>query len=497
MLSLVTDVQQHVLTKYAAPSHYPLLSLSNRQWREWVYHYECTLADRHDTTVAMIRRRHSVLCHLARNNHDALLRWILSMRAARNVPDLLQRTKNRIVDRAARGGHSVLLKYCNEMWKPDAALVLHGLARGGHHDLLVSTYASFFGDGGGDEEDDGDPFHIDMVADAARGGHVDLVRYCRERWPYVCGTPWCADKIMRCAARGGHEPLVRLCLQEWGATDLLNAITSAAQGGYESFVRDHRDAVPDSILNITMISAGHGGHETIVRMCMEKWGPTPHTTTDHRLMRDVARTMTTAARKGHAHIVRMCYDAWIRGTDRQAKAVADSLSAAARGGHLNIMRICRDEWGAANLADAMRSAARGGHEHIVRMCHDEWGVTKVAASDDAMASAAVRGCERIVRLCYDTYGARDVNHLLRCAVIWRFPRIARIAHDEWGATDVEGAMLDAADHAYTDMVVLCYEWGARNIDEVEECALRRSDGPDIVSLCRQWRQEHKTKTKHV
>jgi len=297
---LTDDVQKLLLTTYVPACYIPLVALSCRSVQNLVARAAHAIAKCAPSREAPGA---PTLIELVRqdDNKVDLLRWIRSMRSSpSSAPTAGQfrapshwlsvHTQANIMSVAARHGYSATATLCFDEW--------------GIHDI-------------------GPAFH-----NAARGGHIDLVRRIYLDWNkrlnIVFGlNPYSA---MYYAARGGHMNILQMCLTEWHCTELC---------------AHHSDA---------MVAAARGGHEDIVRLLhdsYEAWSVEP--------------AMIAAAGKGHMHLVRLCHDEW---GATNATHINSVMIFAAEGGHEEIVRVCYVEWGARDVFHALRLAASAGHEHI-------------------------------------------------------------------------------------------------------------------------------------
>jgi len=169
------------------------------------------------------------------------------------------------------------------------------------------------------------------LTDVAYRGHLPILQWIHTLYAYrtiaqthISCSKRSADDIMALAARGGHVNIVRLCHDEWGAFDVDRAMIHAAAGGHEHIVRLCHDDYGATDMNRAMLHAAHGGHEQIVRLCHDEYGVT-----------DANMSMIEAAECGHEHIVRLCHDEY--GADDMNRAMAF----AAANGHEHVVALCK------------------------------------------------------------------------------------------------------------------------------------------------------------
>ena len=339
-----------------------------------------------------------------------------------------------------------------------------------------------------------------LMEEAAKEGHVELLRWLHGLWQV---TPDMWQIVMMVAARNNHEKVVRLCHKLCSPANMKFAMAGAARGGHERLVqlcyKEWVAATPaggqlQDGIDLAMQEAARGGHESIVRLChawctanlentlMHKIGVVdPHTAAHMCVIlyvSGVCDTLCRAARGGHASIVNLCYQ-WLAANVTRMTAYATRTIDPD-----TVMIMCKER--TINTAnDAMKEAAKGGHEHVVRLCHDHYHATDV---DEAMAQAAWCGQEHIVRMCHDEWGATNANRAMMMAAWHGHEKIVRLCHDEYNATDVTAAMHRAADDGHDHIVRLCYEWGARNLRQVQEEALKKEHGVTLklgfnVTVC--------------
>ena len=363
-----------------------------------------------------------------------------------------------------------------------------------------------------------------LLEEAAKEGHVELLRWLDGQWRM---TPDMWQIVMMVAARNNHEQVVRLCHKVCGSARMEFALAGAARCGYERLVQlcynewiaaHHIGWTLQHDVGWAMREAARGGHVSLVLLC-HAWGTAnlenvlagaldisianTHITTNCVMayVSDVRDALCCAARGGYVSIIKLCHQ-W------QAANIARVMAYAARIGDTKIVRMCKERIvGTAN--DAMKQAARGGHEHIVRLCHDHYDGTDV---DEAMAQAAWYGHEHIVRICHDEWKATNVNRAMAMAAWGGHEKIVRLCHDEYNANDVADAMHWAARDGHDHVVRLCYAWGATNVRQALEEAVKKEhfapltlgfgtsglQGCDnrgcaiiqgrnrVVALCKQW-----------
>jgi len=265
------------------------------------------------------------------------------------------------------------------------AYKLRQLARGGYDDVLQWIWRTRRKDWSRHTKNL-------LMSEAARGGHAELVRRCRDVWN-------AGDRVQALirAARGGHEHVVRLCHEDFGLKrDFANdpngllgmwdkALESAARGGHDRLVHQFLELCSATAVHTStaVTSAARGGHEHLVRLFRDGYG------VDNR----DSLIMAFAASGGHERLVRVCRDEWGATADNWA------MIEAAGGGHIDLVRLCHDAWGARDVTRAMIVAAQGGHADVVRLCHDAWGATDTEVIEKAKQHAHMMRHGHIVQMC--------------------------------------------------------------------------------------------------
>lgn len=212
-------------------------------------------------------------------------------------------------------------------------------------------------------------WHIDWnlgLISAARSGHIDVVRLCKEK--YGASD---VNRAMAEAASGGHEQIVRLCKEQYGATDIFAAMMRAAWGGYIDIVRLCIDKYGCSKVDPVMTHAANAGHMNIVRLCKETYSAT-----------DIQQAMCQAAFRGHMDIVRLCKE------DYGATDVDDAMRWAAMGNHIDIVRLCKETYGATDVYKTLVYSARYGRIDIIRLCLEQYGPFNAECISDVINAAS-------------------------------------------------------------------------------------------------------------
>jgi ankyrin repeat protein len=313
----------------------------------------------------------------------------------------------------------------------------------------------------------------DILRKAARGGHLDIMR-----WARCMGANDLGLAIGK-AARGGHVAALEL-LWSWGSLD-AEVLMDAARGGHRLVVELLLDRGARNVTGL-LSGAARGGHEGLCHFAREK-GAKP-----------VSLLFYDVAHRGHARILAMLHK-WILEDAREKSGnpdeefdellLSEALTGALTAGHLEAAELLRSWGGNCDPVDvnlAFSEAAQRGDTTTLRWLRAEFGIPE-GSLQSAFCEAVSSGEEDVMRtfrewsvgrggikegkLYLDEafYRAADNNQV-------RAMRLLR----SWGAGTRADTLETALDLAYAERnneaAKLLWSWGARltNLDsDVETC----------------------------
>ncbi|KAJ3108794.1 hypothetical protein HDU96_007423 [Phlyctochytrium bullatum] len=315
---------------------------------------------------------------LASNGHLAMLKHL------HEHPDLSPEWGPTVTDAAAAHGHLIVTQFLHAHHGCTTAALDRAVAAG-HAHVVAWLLAQ------------PNPTCTPAAADAALArGDLDMLD-ALER----VGAPNPTPHGVRDAAREGHVHVVRMALDRWRAaggdadietfdSDPVFLWLAAAEGGDLDVVGCLLEAFPDAPVPLEAVDvAAGGGHTVVVRALVDarvaRGCHPPHFS---------ATGAGDAARGGHVDVVR-----FLHAVDSRA-FTAWHVRVAAGHGRLAVLQFL----GGVGLvcgAEGLNWAARNGHLHVVRWCV---GQGEGVAVWQAMCDAAVAGRTHVVRELWEGAG---------------------------------------------------------------------------------------------
>ena len=237
--------------------------------------------------------------------------------------------------------------------------VCAGAARGGHLEALKWARS----------QDPPFPWYEETCTNAAAGGHLNVLRFLRAQDP-PCPWGW-----LTCAwaAKGGHLDILKWARSQdppcpWNEWSCANA---ARRGHLDVLKWLRRVDPPCPWDERTCQKAAKGGHLEVLKWARSEDLPCPWN----------SETCAEAAAKGRMEVLK-----WLRRQDPPCPWNSETCTRAAKGGHLEILKWARSEdppcpWDVWTCA----AAAEGGHLEVLHWLREQdppcpWGLSTCSFS---------------------------------------------------------------------------------------------------------------------
>ncbi|WZN64592.1 putative ankyrin repeat protein [Chloropicon roscoffensis] len=177
---------------------------------------------------------------------------------------------------------------------------------------------------------------------AARGGHLNVLKWCRSQTP---PCPWDEETCAMAASWGHLEVLKWLRAQDPPCPWDEDTPGNAARAGHLEVLEWTRDQNPPCPWIMTCTDAAAGGQLEVLQWLRAQDPPCPWD----------EETCAWAAREGHLDILK-----WLRSQDPPCPWSESICSRAAEGGHLEVLNWLRSEDPPYPLSETTCSRAAGG-----------------------------------------------------------------------------------------------------------------------------------------
>jgi len=277
-----------------------------------------------------------------------------------------------LADACELGASPVDLDFLLVRTAPDWSKVVQAAARGGHVHVFrwMRERQDLRGPWEGDFEK--------AVTQAARYGRLELIKWLHERGLTFIGmrsivaadvrgqptvhehfsniSPGWVTAGMRCAARTGHLATVQWLYENFkDDVRVAPAMAGAAESGDLEMLQwlHHQKSCPEACSTYTMNAAVRGGHFRLV-----EW-----------LFENCSKGCSTYAARGAARAGNLPMLHWLH-THYSDRFDSGAMDNAASGGHLETVKWLHAHRPEGCSSYAMNLAARNGHVDVVRWLHD-------------------------------------------------------------------------------------------------------------------------------
>ncbi|GAB9471380.1 hypothetical protein Gpo141_00008595 [Globisporangium polare] len=287
---------------------------------------------------------------------------------------------------------------------------------------------------------------------AAKGGHVDVLRYFYEHSGKRCNRA-----ALDHAAGVGDLEVVRLIVANQAKEISQNAINWAAAYGRLDVVKYLVESNIQHDTPYAIDSAAAKGNLDVVKYLHEV-----------QFSGCTARAMHDAAVHGHLEVVKFLH------ANRTEGCCPDTLDRAVRNGHLEIVKFLHEHYALECTTGAFDRAATNGHLDVIKFLFHERGERCTAS---ATSWAAKRGHYDVVKfLCEQNLDA-DIVAALKSAASRGHLEIAKLLHPRLQSGESAYDVLEVAMRQHRPIVkFLCENQERESVSFLQQAVAKSSPG---------------------